>query len=763
MNPEETIINNFFNLMLGAQPIRRTRQQLLDNQERWINHLENIRKKNLVNFETTNSTFANKKANTVDVELVPKNRISISQLQINKVHTGKFLLCRVITKCAKSTALAMVIEDLEGEAERLALHNYIPVNKIPPGGLSVEQASRFLPIGTILAIQNPYYKISQDGQTSLRSDNPNEIVIIKSNDKLLTQFRWKTNIELPRHSGIETSKILSADDFRIRGNEYFGKKDFMSAFDEYSHGIELDPQNVTLYANRSEVHLRLSQFKEALDDAETALKIDSKHPKAAIRKGKALMHLKRYTESVNTFCTLLKDEAVNTLDKKLGKEIEEYRKQAQELDSENKHGNYNYIKIINEYLKKIETREINFGTKEWVHLGGPRLDHADYVSNVIEIKQVGKKGRGWVANNDIPQHTLLMVSKAFEIVFNQETRTCMNTNSSTKIMKEATNTELLTSIVQKLRVEPTLAREIYDLYAGPESIHTTSPGKISSKSVDVERIEKIIFYNAFQSEFMWEIFNQKIDHGCFGSGIWIKPSYFNHSCIDTNVQRIYLGDLMFVRAQRPIKKGEELTLFYTDPVEPFEKRTKTLQKFGINCQCRLCKLERAESNKVKQLRVKIQERFNSDITPPQFEGVSLDSLIAELESLIEELESLRPKNYDLDFSLMNVKTALSIAYHKNGSFTKSITILEQLHHLTKKHNLFHYSYRFSSLLAYSYTITAKVEKAKEYFKLALYEMIAPIIGNFDVSDSQIRSDVLLIAEKLNMPHINEAKLAGLMD
>ncbi|CAG8503146.1 14254_t:CDS:2 [Ambispora leptoticha] len=668
-------------------------------------------------FPNDGQHFANKKANTVDVELVPKNRISISQLQIDKVHIGKFLLCRVITRCAKSTALAMVIEDPEGEAEFLALYNYIPVNKIPPKGLSVEQASRFLPISTVLAIQNPYYKVGQDAQTMLRSDNPNEIVIIKSNDKLLTQVKWKTNIELSKTSGIETSKVLSADDFRIRGNEYFGKKDFVSAFDEYSHGIKLDPQNVTLYANRSEVHFRLSQFKEALDDAETALKIDPKHLKAAIRKGKTLMHLKRYAESVNTFYTLLKDEV---------------------------------------------TREIDFGTKEWVHLGGPRLDHADYVSNAIEIKQVGEKGRGWVANNDIPQHTLLMVSKAFEIVFNQETRTCMNINFSTKIMNEATSTELLTSIVQKLRAEPTLAREIYDLYAGPESIHTASSEKISSKSMNVERIEKIIFYNAFQSEFFWKIFNQKTDHGCFGSGIWIKPSYLNHSCIDTNVHRIFLGDLMFVRAQRPIKKGEELILSYMDPVEPFEKRTKTLQQFGINCQCRLCKLGRAESNKVKQLRVKIQERFDSD-TPLQFERVLLDSLIAELESIIEEFESLRPKNYDLDFSLMDVKYALSIAYHINGKFTKSITILEQLHHLAKKHNLFHISFRLSSLLAISYTLTAKVDKAKEFFKLALHEMIAPIIGNFDVSDSQIRSDVLLIAEKLNMPYINEAKLAGLME
>ncbi|CAG8485960.1 10388_t:CDS:2 [Ambispora gerdemannii] len=413
-----------------------------------------MRNEKMFTFQTTDSTFANKKANTINVELVPKNRIPISQLQIGQVHVDKFLLCRVITKCAKSTALAMVIED--------------PANKISPKGLSVEQASRFLPIGTILAIQNPYYKTgSQDAQTMLRSDNPNEVVIIKPDDKLLAQVRWKTSIGLSKTIETETLKVSSADDFRVRGNEYFGKKGFTSAVDEYSRGIELDSRNVVLYINRSEAHLRLSQFKRAFDDAETALKIDHKYQKAAIRK-----------------------------------EIEEYQNQAQELHSENKHGNYNYIKIINEFLKKIETRKSSIDAKEWIHPGGPRLDYADYINDAIEIKQVGEKGRAWA--------------------------------------------------------EPKLAQEIYDLYAGPETI--------ASKNLDENSLKS--------PEILWGIFVQETTDRDFGP-----------------------GDLMFVRAQRPIKKGEELTLAYTNP--------------------------RAESNKIKQLRVKIHECYDSDVTSDisQFAGV----------------------------------------------------------------------------------------------------------------------------------------------
>ena len=43
-----------------------------------------------------------------------------------------------------------------------------------------------------------------------------------------------------------------------------------------------------------------------------------------------------------------------------------------------------------------------------------------------------------------------------------------------------------------------------------------------------------------------------------GVGLWILPSYFNHSCIDKNVGRFFIGDSMFVRTLRLISKGEEL-------------------------------------------------------------------------------------------------------------------------------------------------------------------------------------------------------------
>ncbi|POG59668.1 hypothetical protein GLOIN_2v1467162, partial [Rhizophagus irregularis DAOM 181602=DAOM 197198] len=68
-----------------------------------------------------------------------------------------------------------------------------------------------------------------------------------------------------------------ADEFRRHGNDYFASKNYTAAIDEYSNGIKLKPQNVTLFANRAEAYLQLFQFHNARNDAEVVLKYDPSH------------------------------------------------------------------------------------------------------------------------------------------------------------------------------------------------------------------------------------------------------------------------------------------------------------------------------------------------------------------------------------------------------------------------------------------------------------------------------------------------------
>lgn len=84
-------------------------------------------------------------------------------------------------------------------------------------------------------------------------------------------------------------------------------------------------------------------------------------------------------------------------------------------------------------------------------------------------------------------------------------------------------------------------------------------------------------------------------------------SYINHSCL-ANAHKVFLGDMMLLRALRPMKAGEEITLSYISPLE--EKRQDYLRGvWGIECQCGLCLAERSDGSKTTQTRQKTSVEF----------------------------------------------------------------------------------------------------------------------------------------------------------
>ncbi|PKB96484.1 hypothetical protein RhiirA5_434758, partial [Rhizophagus irregularis] len=65
-----------------------------------------------------------------DLNLNQKLRVSIANLQIDRIlPIEKFLLCRVITRFTKLNALLTLVEDPDGNVERLALYNWTSLLK----------------------------------------------------------------------------------------------------------------------------------------------------------------------------------------------------------------------------------------------------------------------------------------------------------------------------------------------------------------------------------------------------------------------------------------------------------------------------------------------------------------------------------------------------------------------------------------------------------------------------------------------------------
>ena len=82
--------------------------------------------------------------------------------------------------------------------------------------------------------------------------------------------------------------------------------------------------------------------------------------------------------------------------------------------------------------------------------------------------------------------------------------------------------------------EPDLCQEVYQLYAGPDLVPAEKLDEESLRSINMKRIDNIIKYNAFGPRDSWQIYKDVGETSLLnkdpGTGLWILPSYFNHSC-----------------------------------------------------------------------------------------------------------------------------------------------------------------------------------------------------------------------------------------
>lgn len=90
-------------------------------------------------------------------------------------------------------------------------------------------------------------------------------------------------------------------DYKEQGNAKFAEGDYVAAEALYSLAIQSDPKNAVLYSNRSAAKLRLSELSEALQDAETAIKLRNDWDKGYIRKGAVLEAQELYLESLEAY------------------------------------------------------------------------------------------------------------------------------------------------------------------------------------------------------------------------------------------------------------------------------------------------------------------------------------------------------------------------------------------------------------------------------------------------------------------------------
>ncbi|KAJ6413792.1 hypothetical protein OIU84_006569 [Salix udensis] len=111
------------------------------------------------------------------------------------------------------------------------------------------------------------------------------------------------NMYIPKRDLPEVSPEAKerAAEAKLRGDDAFRRMEYLTAVNDYTQSIDLDPTNATVLSNRSLCWMRLGQPDQALTDARACKELKPDWSKAWYREGSALRLLQRFEEAANSF------------------------------------------------------------------------------------------------------------------------------------------------------------------------------------------------------------------------------------------------------------------------------------------------------------------------------------------------------------------------------------------------------------------------------------------------------------------------------
>lgn len=92
-----------------------------------------------------------------------------------------------------------------------------------------------------------------------------------------------------------------ATELKNLGNEAFKNKNYEEAIKYFTQAIECNPNDHVFYSNRSGSYLNAGKYQEALQDAETCVKMNPSWARGYQRKGTALFYLDKIDEAIATY------------------------------------------------------------------------------------------------------------------------------------------------------------------------------------------------------------------------------------------------------------------------------------------------------------------------------------------------------------------------------------------------------------------------------------------------------------------------------
>lgn len=144
---------------------------------------------------------------------------------------------------------------------------------------------------------------------------------------------------------------------------------------------------------------------------------------------------------------------------------------------------------------------------------------------------------------------------------------------------ELSAAELVSLIANKIAFAPEFGPEVYKLWAGNE-FKRLEPSDPEIYKVHIGRIQKLVDDYAVFSPDNTLSLNTVERPSTYAWGLSPFLSRLNHSCVGANIESRYHDNWTFVRATKPIKKGEEILTQWIPVTTTLERRREDLTNRG---------------------------------------------------------------------------------------------------------------------------------------------------------------------------------------
>jgi len=410
---------------------------------------------------------------------------------------------------------------------------------------------------------------TQEDMWNIRVDSPTDVIFVDEMDDVLKNTPWRNQF---------TDQF---EDMKKKGDSAFTSMNYNEALKYYNRAIKIkhDP---SINLNKAATLFQLERISEAYNAAKKAHENGANQQKTLYWLANAAYRMSRWNVAEEHFTKLVKMHPDNT-------EFAEELARCQHRLQEFRHGKYNFVKLYTDTIKNKHQR----------------MDIADYIGP-IKVGEIGPmksngKSKGILATENIKKGTLLIGSKAFSYVDEDLERDKLTVVTANLIANRVEGHAHSMNIIQtclKLKDNPDKSEQLYALYAGEDEDRRKA---IPEGIVDAARVAKICSFNAFG---IGGTFDRRT--GCEAkpyvfTGLWIMPSFINHSCLPNAIYRYY-GDFMAITALKDIKAGEEITIAYAPTEFSFEERNVICNSFNFTCLCGLCRIDRVEKAAIHQKR-----------------------------------------------------------------------------------------------------------------------------------------------------------------